>query len=157
MADKVRHIAVVAVGGGTATRDVYMTPKNANYYIGAKGVKTTERSYSGTAYDGRTIGGGLLIIYANSVEVGENGTFDSFGKTVNGSSWSYKDNSAGIYHSGGAGGGSGGGSINIFYMDSVNGMDSSKFNVITGSYSPKGTYNVGTIKSGIYESLLITQ
>lgn len=142
-------------GGGTATRDRYVNPISASYYMGGKGNKTTESNYSGTAYDGRSEGGGLLVVYANSINIGETAKFASAGKTVNGSCWAYTSGSGnGPYHSGGSGGGSGGGSINIFYKDEITGLNSSKFEVITGSYSPRGTYNVGTLKDGTYKNIL---
>ena len=142
-------------GGGTATRDKYVTPIAANLYIGGKGNATLENVWQGTAYDGRTIGGGLLMIYADNITIGDMAKFESYGKTINGSCWAYKYN--GIYMSGGAGGGSGGGSINIFYKNAILGLDSSKFTVVAGSYSPKGTYNVGSILTGTYQSTLITE
>ena len=143
--------------GGLAVGDYSTTAKSASYYIGGSKVTrigcASGTNYA-TAYDGRTIGGGLLIIYANNINVGDNAKFESYGKTVNGSCYAYK---SGAYYSGGAGGGSGGGSINIFYEGTINGMSSDKFTVITGSYSPKGTFNVGSIENGTYETLLSTQ
>lgn len=53
---------------------------------------------------------------------------------------------------GGAGGGSGGGSINIFFNNQATGLDTSKFE-LSKAYSPAGTYNVGSIKTGTYEKL----
>ncbi len=141
-------------GGGTATRDWTMAPYNASLYIGGKGHITTENNFLGTAYDGRTVGGGLLIVYASNIEIGENGVFESAGKSVNGSSWAYKvPNADKEYRAGGAGGGSGGGSINIFYKDGITGSEASKFKVIAESYSPAGTYNVGSIATGTYVPL----
>lgn len=141
---------MVADGGGTATRDKYMTPKNGSLYIGGAGVRTTEGTYSGTAYSGQSVGGGLIVIYADRIQVGETGKFSSLGKGINGSSWSYK--SGNTYMSGGAGGGSGGGSINIFFNNQATGLDTSKFE-LSKAYSPAGTYNVGSIKTGTYEKL----
>lgn len=128
------------------------------YYIGGKKVEEGYSSASygeffGTAYDGQTIGGGLLVIYANNILVGQNGKFASKGKTINGSCWSWKEDDK-YYRSGGAGGGSGGGSINIFYKDKAEGFETSKFEVINGEYSPSGTYNIGSIATGNYTGLL---
>lgn len=141
-------------GGGTATRDRTMTPQNAWYYIGGQGVKTTEGNYQGTAYNGQTIGGGLLVIYGEQITVGTQGKFASAGKPINGSCWSYKTSTYGTYMSGGAGGGSGGGSINIFYKTNAEGLSSSNFEMTTDGYSPSGTYNVGSIGTEDYEKLL---
>lgn len=146
----------VEVGGGTATRDRQMTPKNASYYIGGTGVKTTESNYQGTAYDGQSYGGGLLTIYSDNIVVGSNGKFTSTGKEINGSCWAHTTagSNSGPYYSGGAGGGSGGGSINIFYNNDAQGFSSSNFQVNNGQYSPIGTYNVGKIGTGTYIKLL---
>ena len=144
---------MAVAGGGTATKDVRQTPKNASYYTGGQGVLSTgETWFQGTAYDGQTLGGGLLIVYANTLSMGETGRFASAGKPINGSCWAYKYQER-WYRSGGAGGGSGGGSINIFYNDSIEGIDSSKF-IVTESYSPSGTYNVGSIQTGTYQKTL---
>lgn len=134
-----------------------MTPNSANYYIGGRGNASTSK-VTAVAYDGRTIGGGLLVIYSNNIEVGSTGKFESYGKTVNGSTGAWKNESvAPYYNATGAGGGSGGGSINIFYAGTANGISHSKFTVKTGTYSPKGTYNVGNISNGTYISTLQTQ
>ena len=150
---------VVVAGGGTATRDTTVTPQNASYYIGGKGVQTTERYWEGAAYDGQSFGGGLLVIYSKNIEVGEKGKFASAGKPINGSCWAYKPAGAdpmyGPWASGGAGGGSGGGSINIFYKENAKGFTASKFELSTDQYSPKGTYNVGAIGTGEYVKLTI--
>ena len=154
--DKEHHI--VEVGGGTAVKDTFHEPQNASYYIGGKKVEEGYSSSSygefyGTAYDGQSIGGGLLVIYSDNILVGENGKFASTGKPINGSCWSWKENNQ-YYRSGGAGGGSGGGSINIFFKDKAEGFEKSKFEVTNGNYSPSGTYNVGSIGTGNYVSLL---
>lgn len=150
--DKEHPIVVVADGGGTATNAVHLTPKNGNYWIGGAGVASQENSSKGTAYNGQTIGGGLLVIYANNIVVGENGKFASSGKPINGSCSAYKSEST--YMSSGAGGGSGGGSINIFFRNKAEGIEAKKFEVSTNAYSPKGSYNVGTIKTGSYVNVI---
>ncbi len=150
------HIVVEVAGGGTATRDRYITPQNANDYIAGNGVKSSEGNFIGTAYNGQSNGGGLLVIYSESIIVGANGKFASSGKPINGSCWSHTTagSYSGPYYSGGAGGGSGGGSINIFYKTNAEGFNSSKFEVSNNTYSPRGTYNVGTIENGTYVRLL---
>lgn len=142
---------MVVAGGGTANGNWQWGPGHANLYIGGAGITSTESAFSGTGYNGQSNGGGLLVIYSDSILVGEKGKFTSVGKPINGSCWSYK--SGNIYHSGGAGGGSGGGSINIFYKTNAEGFSSSKFEVSNNSYSPRGTYNVGTIETGTYVKL----
>ena len=96
-----------------------------------------------------------LIVCAENIVVGENGKFASTGKPVNGTCWSHTTagSGSGPYYSGAAGGGSGGGSINIFYKKTAEGFTTSKFE-ISASYSPNGTYNVGSIETGTYVKLL---
>ena len=94
----------------------------------------------------------MLVIYANNIGIGENGKFASSGKPINGSCSAYKSGTT--YMSSGAGGGSGGGSINIFFKNEAKGIEARKFEVSTNAYSPKGSYNIGTIKTGTYANVM---
>lgn len=89
-------------------------------------------------YDGQNGTGGLLIIYADKIEINTGATISSNGKnggSLN-SNLSYKCS---------GGGGSGGGSINIFYKDSYNNSGSIRANGGTGG---TGEYSYGVYSNG---------
>ena len=96
-------------------------------------------------YDGEPFVGGLLVIYANNVEMENEGKVDVSGG---------KGGNAQV-----GGGASGGGSINIFYR---NNYKEGRYNVEGGNTSGttskggaggKGTISVGKIQDGTYVSV----
>lgn len=109
--------------------------------------------------------GGTIIVFGNTVA--GNGKFISLGSSGGSGSSGYWNNTAG-------GGSSGSGSISIFGNNFENTLNTSNFNVsaiaavskdweygdntsYVGGSGGIGTYNVGKITEGVYDSLLTNE
>lgn len=123
---------VLVTGGGLGRRAINNTIKSGEYYTGGKGENGT---------------GGLLVIYANQID--NNGNITANGCA--GGEVTTNSNSA-------SGGASGGGSINIFYNNTITGIEKitatggiSNSGGSKGGAGGTGSITVGSIATGNFD------
>lgn len=136
-----------SVSGSEGTQNETCLP---NSHYGFMRHSRLVTNYTWKSFDSLYVGGGgLLIIYGNKIFTDIKGMFESYGKF-------YENYWSGLGYTDAYGCGSG--SINIFANELEN-FSSSNFDVTSkvGNYNGTryggvGTYNYGTIKTGIYSS-----